>query len=80
MRDCVFLMTLRSHFFMVLSLTVSQAWSLNQVDVSNAFLYDDLEDDVFIEQPPGYVAQGESSKVCFLRPAQVESTCLVFQV
>ena len=53
----------------LLSLAVNQAWSLHQLDVSNAFLYGDLEEQVFMEQPPGYVAQGESSKVCFLRKA-----------
>ena len=50
----------------LLSLAVSQDWSLHQLDVSNAFLYGDLEEQVFMEQPTGYVAQGESSKVCFL--------------
>ena len=54
---------------MLLSLAVNQAWSLHQLDVSNAFLYGDLEEQVFMEQPPGYVAKGESSKVCFLRRA-----------
>ena len=53
----------------LLSLAVNQAWSLHQLDVSNVFLYGDLEEQVFMEQPPGYVAQGESSKVCFLRKA-----------
>ena len=51
----------------LLSLVVNEAWSLHQVDVSNAFLYGDLEEQVFMEQPLGYVAQGESSKVCFLQ-------------
>ena len=57
---------------MLLSLAVNQAWSLHQLDVSNAFLYGDLEEQVFMEQPPRYVAQGESSKVCFLRRAIYE--------
>ena len=51
----------------LLSIAVNQAWSLQQLDVSNAFLYVDFEEHVFIEQPPAYVAQGESTKVCFLR-------------
>ena len=53
----------------LLSLAVNQDWSLHQLDVSNAFLYGDLDEQVFMEQPPGYVAQGESSKVCRLRKA-----------
>ena len=39
------------------------------MNVSNAFLYDDLTEQVFTEQPPGYVAQGETSQVCLLRHA-----------
>ena len=53
----------------LLSLTVNQAWSLHQLDVSNVFLYRDLGEQVFIEKPPGYVTQGKSSKVSFLRRA-----------
>ena len=36
------------------------------MDVSNAFLYGDLVEQDFIEQPPGYVAQGETSQVYLL--------------
>ena len=53
----------------LLFLAINQAWSLHQLDVSNAFLYDDLEKKVFIERPLGYVNQGESSEVCFMRRA-----------
>ena len=53
----------------LLSLAVNQAWSLHQLDVSNAFLYGNLVDQIILEQPLGYVAKGESSKVCFLRRA-----------
>ena len=53
----------------LLSLVVNLNWSLHQLDVSNAFLYGDLTEQVFMEQAPGYVAQGETSQVCLLRHA-----------
>ena len=45
------------------SIVVNLSWSLFQLDVNNAFLYVDLQEEVYIEQPPGYVAQG-GIKVC----------------
>jgi hypothetical protein len=38
----------------VLSIAVSRGWSLWQLDVQNAFLHGDLEEEVYIQQPPGY--------------------------
>ena len=37
------------------------------MDIKNAFLHGDLAKEVYIEQPPGFVAQGESDLVCKLR-------------
>ncbi|XP_071916283.1 uncharacterized protein [Coffea arabica] len=42
-------------------------WPLHQLDIKNAFLHGDLQEEVYMEQPPGFVAQGESGKVCHLR-------------
>ena len=33
------------------------------------FLYDDLTEHDFMEQPPGYVVQGESTQECHLHHA-----------
>ena len=37
--------------------------------IKNAFLNGDLDEEVYMEQPPGFVAQGESHKVCRLKKA-----------
>jgi len=43
-------------------------WPLFQLDVKNAFLYGDLKEQAYMEQPQGYIAQGENI-VCRLRKA-----------
>jgi len=40
------------------SVAVNMEWPLFQLDVKNAFLYEDLKEQVYIEQPPGYITQG----------------------
>ena len=42
-------------------------WLLFQLDIKNVFLHGDLAEEVYIEQPPGFVGQGESGLVCKLR-------------
>lgn len=54
----------------IISFAVNYDWPLYQLDVKNAFLYGDLSEEVYMEQPPGYVAQGENhSKVFRLHKA-----------
>jgi len=50
-----------------MSIAATNDWPLHQLDIKNAFLHGDLKEKVYMEQPPGFVAQGESSKVCRLR-------------
>ncbi|KAL0307734.1 UNVERIFIED_CONTAM: Retrovirus-related Pol polyprotein from transposon RE1 [Sesamum angustifolium] len=43
------------------SLEVNLNWTMYQMDIKNVFLYGDLNGTVYMEQPPGYVAQGRSN-------------------
>jgi hypothetical protein len=36
------------------------------MDVKSAFLYGDLQEEIYMEEPPGYV-QNDSSLVCHLK-------------
>ena len=49
-----------------ISLVVTHNWDLHQLDIKNAFLHGDLQEEVYMEQPSGFVAQGEIGKVCRL--------------
>ena len=53
----------------LISLAANLSWSLFQLDVKNAFLNGNLKEEVYLEQPPGFVAQEESRKVCRLHKA-----------
>ncbi|RVW78786.1 Retrovirus-related Pol polyprotein from transposon TNT 1-94 [Vitis vinifera] len=49
---------------LLLSMAAMCSWPLYQLDIKNAFLHGDLAEEVYMEQPPGFVAQGESGLVC----------------
>lgn len=59
---------------LILSLVVSQGWSLRQLDVQNAFLHGILEEEVFMHQPPGYRDKARPNYVCKLDKALMVSS------
>jgi len=51
---------------LVLSLAVSNQWTIRQLDVQNAFLHGVLEEDVYMKQPPGYKDSQFPGYICKL--------------
>ena len=54
---------------LILSIAVSRGWSLRQLDVQNAFLHGVLEEEVYMQKPPGYTDKVHPSYVCKLDKA-----------
>lgn len=53
----------------VLGVAVDRNWPIRQLDVNNAFLQGTLTDEVYMEQPPGFVDADRPTHVCKLRKA-----------
>ncbi|KAI3750087.1 hypothetical protein L2E82_20712 [Cichorium intybus] len=49
----------------VITLVINSGWSLFQLDINNAFLYGNLDEDVYMVQPQGYHSKGDV-RVCKL--------------
>jgi hypothetical protein len=54
---------------LVVSLAAQNSWPIFQLDVKSTFLNGELIEQVYIEQPPGYVIKGDEHKVYKLKKA-----------
>ena len=54
---------------MLLALAAQKGWHIHQMDVKSAFLNGYLEEEIFVEQPEGFVVQGKEEKVYLLKKA-----------
>lgn len=52
---------------MMLALAAARDWDLEQMDVSTAFLYGELEEDIYMDQPEGFVDSEHPDWVCKLK-------------
>ncbi|EEB90715.1 hypothetical protein MPER_11042, partial [Moniliophthora perniciosa FA553] len=53
----------------MLALAALKDWSISAVDVKSAFLYGKLDEEIYMEQPEGFIARGQERKVLRLRRA-----------
>ena len=53
----------------LIALAMSKRWNLYQLDVKNAFLNGELEEEVYMERPQGYMHQQYPNYVCKLKKA-----------
>jgi hypothetical protein len=51
----------------IIAMVTTKGWSSHQMDVKNAFLHGDLQEEVYMKQPPSYVDQTHHNLVCRLK-------------
>ena len=54
---------------MIVALAVQKRWRIHQMDVKSAFLNGFLDEEVYVDQPPGYVKKGYEDQVYKLKKA-----------
>jgi hypothetical protein len=40
---------------LVLAIAATKGWEVHQMDVKNAFLHSDLSEEIYVEQPSGFI-------------------------
>jgi hypothetical protein len=50
---------------LTLAIAVTKGWEVHQMDVNNAFIHSDLFEDIYMEQPHGFMQ--DSSLFCRLK-------------
>ena len=55
--------------WLLLSLAVLHNWELEALDVKTAFLFGELDEEIYMEQPEGFIVKDQERKVCWLRKA-----------
>ncbi|KAK2353155.1 putative mitochondrial protein [Trifolium repens] len=56
-----------SYVRLFLAMAAIHHWPLHQLDIKNAFLHGELEEEVYMDQPLGFTIPGNSKLVCRLR-------------
>ena len=54
---------------LLLSLVALHDWEIKALDVKTAFLFGKLDEEIYMEQPEGFIVKGQGRGVCQLRKA-----------
>jgi hypothetical protein len=54
---------------LLFALAAQEGWRVHHMDVKSAFINDDLKEEVYVHQPPGFTISGKEGKVLRLRKA-----------
>jgi hypothetical protein len=54
---------------LLLALTAGEGWSVHHMDVKSVFLNEELQEEVYVTQPPGFIIRGQEGKVLRLNKA-----------
>jgi hypothetical protein len=54
---------------LLLSIAALEDWEIEVLDVKTAFLFGELDEEIYMEQPQGFVKKGQEKKVCHLLKA-----------
>ena len=65
--DTFFPISKMTYVRLFISLTATHNWDLHKLNIKNAFLHGDPQEEVYMEQPLRFVAHGEIRKVCDLK-------------
>jgi hypothetical protein len=64
---CLLQLLIWTQFQMILSIVASLNWEVHQMDVKSAFLHGDLQEELYMQQPSGFVQNGLVPLVCKLK-------------
>ena len=53
----------------IIALASTMGWRLHYMDVKTTFLNGEVEEEVYVEQPDGFIVHGKESHVCRLKKA-----------
>src|SRR6266850_3170716 len=54
---------------LLLALAVLEDWEVHQLDIKSAFLNGVLDEEIYMEQPQGFIITGKETRVCHLKKA-----------